>query len=122
VLATLKSAAEQPPIADLPRLPKRDGTEGFDEIQLELFDRLKDWRKSIAEEHGIESSYLLNRHVMASIAREKPRGERALEAIDGLLDWQLEWFAKDLIELLEEFHRAVERGEISRQRTKKRWR
>jgi ribonuclease D len=122
VLEAIERGLVAGPLNKFPRLPKKDSTEGFDEIQLELFDRMKAWRKRISEKHNIESSYLLNRHVMASIARENPTNAAQLDAINGLLEWQLEWFGLELLELLQSFRSDVQRGLISRQRPKKRWR
>jgi len=111
-LEAIERAHEKGPLEKLPRLPKRDGTSGFDEYQLDLFDRLRDWRKGMGIKFGIESSYLLNRHVMAAIARERPRDRDALAGIDGLIEWQLELFGDSLLEVLSGFERDVKRGNV----------
>ena len=100
----------------LPKLPRKDGTVGMSELQIELCERLKHWRKNVAAEREIESSYLLNRHVMARIAMERPGGRDALKQVEGVLDWQMEMFGEGLIEVLSGFERAVEAGEVPRAR------
>jgi len=121
VLRTIARAAKMPPIPELPRLPRRDGTSGLGDEELELFERLKRWRKGISDREGIEASYLLNRHVMLRLAQERPRDEERLAAIDGLQDWQLESYAEGLLEVLARFERDLAEGRALG-KTGRRWR
>ena len=116
VLACVARAEEMEPLRDLPVLPRRDGTKGLSEVEAELYERLKQWRKGVADRRGIESSYLLNRHVMARIASERPADAEALEGVEGLLPWQVEMFGEELLELLASFERDVARGNVPRPR------
>ncbi|MFT5051123.1 MAG: ribonuclease D [Chlamydiales bacterium] len=100
----------------LPVLPKRDGTEGMSESEVELYDRLKKWRKGIAGEQQVEASYLLNRHVMARIARSRPTDADALAGIDGFCPWQTEMFGAQLLTLIGAFESAVEAGDIPKRK------
>lgn len=112
VLAALERAAELPPIQKLPVLPKKDGTEGMGDLEIELYDRLKKWRKGVAEKLGIESSYLMNRHVMARLAHLRPQDRRALAKVEGVEDWQLERFGDGLLECLRRFEADVAAGRV----------
>jgi len=116
VLAALERARELGPLRKLPSLPKRDGTEGLAEVEVELFDRLKRWRKRASETQGIESSYLLNRHVMSRLAQVRPQDESALAGTEGLCPWQLEMFGEELLEIVADFERDVAAGAIPRER------
>ena len=116
VLKALDHARELGPLKKLPILPKRDGTEGMSEIESELYDRLKKWRKGVAERKKIEASYLLNRHTMARIARTRPKTSDQLAGVEGFHPWQVEMFTKDLMELANDFEAAVKAGEVPRRK------
>ncbi|MFT4541961.1 MAG: ribonuclease D [Planctomycetota bacterium] len=116
VLNTIREAREMEPIAQLPSLPKRDGTAGLDEVQVELFDRLKTWRKGQAERMSVESSYLLNRHVMNRIAAVQPQTIDELSDIEGVLDWQVDRFGDALQQLLETFEADRVDGKLGKRR------
>lgn len=116
VIDTIQRARELGPLRELPTLPRKDGTEGMGEQESELYERLKRWRKRLADRHGIESSYLLNRFVMARIAREQPAGAEALARVEGLSEWQREMFGDELLELLEEFERDAREGRLPRRK------
>jgi len=116
VLAAIARAKEAGPLDRLPKLPRKDGTVGMSELQIELYERLKRWRKNVAAEREIESSYLLNRHVMARIAMERPIGRDELEEVEGILDWQMEMFGEGLAQVLSDFEGAVKSGEVPRGR------
>ena len=116
VLEVIEGASEQGPLERLPAMPKRDGTDVLDEIGLDLYERLKRWRKGVAEEAGIESSYLLNRHVMLRLAIARPADAGALLEIEGLMDWQREAYSDELLDVVAEFEREVEAGQVPRRR------
>ena len=116
VLDAIEDAADKGPLERLPVRPKRDGTDALDEVELELYERLKRWRKGVAEAEGIESSYLLNRHVMLRLAQARPSDEDALEEIEGLQPWQLDAYTDDLLDLIEDFEDDVEAGEVPRRK------
>jgi len=120
VLAALAKARELGPLERLPRLAKKDGTSGLDELQIDLYERLKKFRKSISEEHVIESAYLLNRHVMLRIALQRPTSSDQLAAVEGLLPWQLEMFGDAILDTVAEFERAAANGEIPDKKQRRR--
>lgn len=119
LLAALERAREAGPIETLPRLSGRDGNAGLDETGIELHDRLKAWRKEQAAEFGFDASLVLNRHLLASIARERPRRLEDLERI-GLAGWQVERFGRELLDLVRRFERDVAEGRVPGQRRRRR--
>ncbi|MEM1452069.1 MAG: HRDC domain-containing protein [Planctomycetota bacterium] len=117
---SLERAARKGPLERFPSPPKRDGTSDLDEIGQELYERLKRLRKDAADDQGIESSYLLNRHVMLRIALDRPRDPGGLDDIEGLEPWQRDLFGDALIEVVRKFERDVERGAVPTRRRSRR--
>ncbi|MBL8861721.1 MAG: HRDC domain-containing protein [Planctomycetes bacterium] len=110
ILAAVAHALEKGPIARFPRLESREGTDGFDEESLELHERLKNVRKLVAEESGIDSAYVLNRHVLVRIAAHKPLALEALARIEGVQDWQVDRFGARIVETIARFEDERRRG------------
>ena len=115
-LAAIQEGLGDKPIKNLPVLPKRDGTQPFSDLEGELYDRLRVWRKDAAAAMGIESSYLLNRHVMDTMARSQPQDIDDLRSLQGIADWQVAQFGAQLLSVVEEFLKLVERGGIQKKR------
>jgi ribonuclease D len=112
VISTLAQAAKLDPVDDLPRLPPKDGTGGLDMNQVELFDRLKTWRRDRATEEEFDASLILNRHVLVRLVRDQPGSIEDLLAVEGLLEWQVERYGESLLSLLARFSADVEAGRI----------
>lgn len=117
VLKAIARGVESKPIDRLPTLPRKDGTEGLDEIQVELYDRVKTWRKDVAAALGMESAYLLNRHVMSRIAAARAATRDDLQGIEGIQDWQLDRYGDDLAGVLRRFAADVDAGKVPKRRT-----
>jgi len=120
ILDALRRAEELGPLAKPPRLPPKDPSTSLGEEQVELHDRLKAWRKERAEEQGMDASLVLNRHVMARVARARPSSLDELAAVDGLLAWQVELFGEDLVALVERFERDLATGRVELGRRRRR--
>lgn len=110
VLDAIGRALELGPLTRFPRVESREGTEGFDEEQIELHERLKQVRKLVAEEAGIDSAYVLNRHVLRRIALEKPLDPTALSRVPGVEPWQIERFGARLVQAVVRFEDERRRG------------
>ncbi len=110
VLAAIARALELGPIARFPRLESREGTDDFDEEQIELHERLKQLRKLVAEEVGIDSAYVLNRHVLRRIALERPIDIATLARVEGVHAWQVERFGARLVDVVARFEDERRRG------------
>lgn len=112
ILAAIERANELGPLTKLPRLPNREGTSGFTEQETELHERLKQWRKGAAASAGIDSAYLVNRHVLLRIAGKRPRSPEALEKIEGIEPWQIEELGKPILAVVETFEADLAAGRI----------
>ncbi len=108
ILAALGRARSLGPLARLPSATRGEEQE-LDELELELHDRLKQWRKERARREGFDAALVLNRHLLLRLAREKPGDLAALARVGGLVAWQLELFGEELAGVirssLEEFQR-----------------
>ena len=81
VIEAVDRAREIGPLSKLPRLPNRDGTSGFSEQEVELHERMKQWRKGAAAAMGIDSAYLVNRHVLLRIVKAPSLREQHLHVV-----------------------------------------
>ncbi|MEL6430398.1 MAG: HRDC domain-containing protein [Planctomycetota bacterium] len=116
----LDRAHRKGPLDRLPPAPRRDSAPALDEIEGELADRLKRLRRDAAEEDGIESAYLINRHVLAELARARPRDMGALEDLEILEEWQLDRFGDSILDTVEDFERDVQAGRVPARRRRRR--
>jgi ribonuclease D len=112
IIAAIERATELGPLTKLPRLPNREGTSGFTEQEGELHERLKLWRKGAAAQMGIDSAYLVNRHVLLRIAGQRPKTTDALARIEGIEPWQVETFGKAILAVVETFESDLSAGRI----------
>lgn len=106
----LERAARNGPIQRMPNPPRKGGSIQLDEIESELHDRLKKLRRDAADELGIESAYLLNRHVLLELAKERPDRMDDLEDLDILEEWQLDRFGDLIVDTIDQFEDDVEKG------------
>ncbi|HVS17044.1 MAG TPA: HRDC domain-containing protein [Planctomycetota bacterium] len=113
VMAALERARELGPLERLPVARRNDGPH-LDELETELHERLKQWRKLRAQELGFDAALVLNRHVLARLALQKPRDLESLGRIEGLLDWQLDAFGPDLARAIDEALVDIERNGLPR--------
>ncbi len=122
VLDAVRRGEELGPLRRLPQLPNREGTSDLDEHGIELHERLKNRRKELAQELGIDSAYLLNRHVLGRIVRHKPRTLEELARIEGVLPWHVRDYGQELIAVVEQFERDREAGLVPVGRKRGNWR
>jgi len=100
VLRALEHADELGPLERTPTPPARDGTDTLDEPEVELHERLKEWRRQRGVELGVDSALVLNRHVLLRLAKRRPATRAELGEIEGLMGWQLERYGAHLIETI----------------------
>lgn len=112
VLDALDRADDLGPLDELPRLPPKDGTGGLDLIQVELFDRIKSWRRDRSQEEEFDASLILNRHVLVRLVQAQPTDLGELESIDGLIEWQIDRYGESLIEVIKRFRGDVDSGKL----------
>lgn len=63
-------------------------------------DQLRNWRKLTAREMGVESDVVLPRDVMEAIAERNPHDLNDLTEIMGNLQWRVQHFGNNIIQLL----------------------
>jgi ribonuclease D len=112
ILEAVERATQLGPLTKLPRLPNREGTSGFSEQESELHERLKLWRKGAAAQMGIDSAYLVNRHVLLRIAGKRPTTTEALREIEGIEPWQVEKFGAAITGVVQTFEADLAAGRI----------
>lgn len=110
VLAAVERGLEKGPLKKFPILPSKDGTHELSEEQVELHERLKNWRKNVAAEWGIDSAYLVNRHVLLRIAKAAPTTAEGVARIEGMLAWHVEHFAAAIAEVVRRFESDLRSG------------
>jgi ribonuclease D len=113
VLAALARAEELGPLKRWPQPRSRDGTDELDEEQVELHERLKQWRKEEAERLGMDAAYLLNRHVLMRLVHEVPRSLEALGRVEGVPAWLVERHGRGLVALVDRFERERSEGRLA---------
>lgn len=116
VLEAIAKGLDEGPMKRLPQAPRREGAYEMDEATQELHERLKRWRKDAAADLGIESAYLLNRHVMARLALSRPTTEDELAGVEGIQPWQLRDYTSPLLELVQRFLRDEREGKLPKKR------
>lgn len=111
VLDTIARARELGPLRRFPAPKNKDGTLDMNEEQAELHERLKEWRKNAAaNDFGIDSAYLLNRHVLARLAKERPTTAEGVARIEGLHAWQADRYAEAIANVVRRFEADVRSG------------
>ena len=111
VLDTIDAAEKLGPLRRIPTAPSRSDI-SLDEIESELHERLKAWRKGRALKEGIDSSLVLNRKVLMCLAHQRPRDRKGIAAIDGMLPWQDEAFGDELAKIVADFEKDVRAGRV----------
>jgi ribonuclease D len=119
LLAALRRAAQLGPLQELPQPARRDGSVELGEFEYELHERLKEWRRLRAQRLGIDSSLVLNRHVLVRLAQAQPDDDAALARVDGLLEWQSRMFGTEILEVVRTGLREIPR-EASAMRARRR--
>ena len=95
-------------------------TPRLDDEPFELHERLRTWRRVRSDKEGMDSSLVLNRHVMLRLAMDRPQSLEQIGQVEGLRDWQLERFGDDLLHLAITFEEDLAAGRIDFDRRKKR--
>ena len=83
--------------AEPPRLPPR---KSIDPSVLERYERLREWRKRVASERGVEADVIVGNAALMALARRRVRDESDLEGIAGLGSWRRKTYGLAIIETL----------------------
>jgi ribonuclease D len=116
VLAAIQRGKALGPFPRVPSLPPRSEESELDEIETELHERLKQWRKLRAQREGFDSSLVLNRRVLLRLAEDRPATREDLAKIEGLLAWQIELFGDEILAVIQAFERDLAAGKIEPRR------
>ena len=71
-----------------------------DATTLALFDRLKAWRKKLAEEENVPPYFIFNDKTLIEIANQKPSDARGLLSISGIGELKAKKFGGDIIRII----------------------
>lgn len=91
------AALERARCAAPPRPPSSEPT---DPAILARYDKLRQWRKAVAAERGVESDIILPREIMWEIARKEPRSLQALEPLMPCLPWRFRTYGPAMLTCL----------------------
>ena len=81
-------------------LVQRKQAKRQDEAVLRRLDKLKNWRKKIAQEMGIESDIVLPRPYVFALAENPPRDQYELETIMKATPSRVEQYGSQILKLL----------------------
>lgn len=89
-----------------------DGAKRLGDPEFELHERLREWRRHTAESENMDSSLILNRHVMLRLALARPTTIEDLDSIEGLVPWQHERYGASITKLATKFEAELLAGKI----------
>jgi ribonuclease D len=93
ILAAINRGADAPPV-------KRKQTKRQDDAVLRRLDKLKNWRKKVGQELGIESDIVLPRPYVFALAENPPRDRRELETMMKATPSRVEQYGSQILKLL----------------------
>jgi len=94
----LDSPAGGPPLAG--KGPKVDYKEVLKPEEFEVFSRLRDWRRGVAEKEGVPVYTVLTNEQLAQMVRKKVSSKAALKEIDGVGDARVEKYGDAVLQVL----------------------
>ncbi len=80
--------------------PKVDYRELLKPEEFEVFSRLREWRKALAEKEGVPVYPILTNEQLAQIVQKKVGSKTALKEIEGVGDARVEKYGEALMQLL----------------------
>jgi ribonuclease D len=125
VIDGIARGIELGPLRTFPATKTKDGTGGFTDEDVELHERLKELRKKIATREDMESAYLLNRHLLLRLTRERPTDRAALERLEGIggiEPWQVDMFGREILDAIAQFETERRSGTLHLKKRRRPWR
>ena len=83
-----------------PRAPKVDCKEVLKPEEFEVFSRLRDWRKAVAEKEGVPVHVVLTNEQLAKMVQKKTNSKAGLKEIEGVGEARVEKYGEALLERL----------------------
>lgn len=92
--------AASPGSGGLPGRPKVDYKEILKPDEFEVFSRLREWRKVVAEKEGVPVYVVFSNEQLAEIVQKRAASKAALKQIDGVGDARIEKYGDAVLERL----------------------
>jgi superfamily II DNA helicase RecQ len=82
------------------RPPKVDYKEVLKPEEFEVFSRLRDWRKGVAEKEGVPVYTIFTNEQLAQTVQRQVKSKAGLKEIEGVGDARIEKYGEALVQLL----------------------
>jgi superfamily II DNA helicase RecQ len=80
--------------------PKVDYKEVLKPEEFDVFSRLRDWRKGVAEKEGVPVYTVLTNEQLAQMVQKQVKGKAGLKEIEGVGEARIEKYGEALVQLL----------------------
>ena len=80
--------------------PKVDYKEVLKPEEFEVFSRLREWRKGVAEKEGVPVYVVFSNEQLAQVVQKKVSSKAALKEIEGVGDSRVEKYGSAVLERL----------------------
>jgi len=80
--------------------PKIDYKEVLKPEEFEVFSRLRDWRKNVAEKEGVPVYAVLTNEQLAQMVQKQVKSKAGLKEIEGVGDARVEKYGEAVLQLL----------------------
>ncbi|MCK6512324.1 HRDC domain-containing protein [Myxococcota bacterium] len=92
----------QGPLRPLPKKPRtQKGRVSESSLDVEHFDRLRDWRNALAEAEGIEGGLLFSGQLLKNCLLHRPRDLVSLAKVPGMSGWRVRRYGRALLDALQ---------------------
>ena len=98
-MATIVKKANALATEDLPTYPRKRRPSVSPKVP-ERVKAIKSWRDELADDLGIDPTLLFNKMLMTTIAVNTPSDIQGLRRVEGIRNWQVEAFGKDVLKVI----------------------
>jgi len=96
LLAVIEAGLRAPP----PAPPQRQANSRPDEVVLDRYEALRDWRRERAQARGVEPDVILSNRVLRELASQNPSSPEQLERSHILNEWERREYGPEVVALL----------------------
>ena len=96
LLAVIDAGLRAPP----PVRPQRQANNRPDEVVLDRYEALRDWRREQAQTRGVEPDVILSNRILRELAKQNPSSPEQLERSRILNDWERREYGREVVALL----------------------
>jgi ribonuclease D len=86
------------------RLPHPPRQQPPDPVASDLYTALHTWRRTRAEQRGVDSDVIISKHTLWALARKAPKQPDDLQGIHGLGPWRLQAYGAEILNVIASFH------------------